>query len=168
MSEGAGWADAPGLCRCARTIENCSRIKMVVARASVMDLASSLRQNAFLTLGVRPTGGPAGSARDGGQRRAPGRGAREGPRDEGPEKGPRDGGPRRGPTPFWRSRPGAEKLWDDFWFCRYDEKKSRDTKKNVDWMLGGQTTQSIQSEKIFSVRDFFPEPGKNPGFRENL
>ena len=51
---------------------------MVVARASGMDLASILRQNTFLTLGVRPTGGP----------RA-GRGAREGPPDGGPQKGPR-------------------------------------------------------------------------------
>ena len=56
MSEGAGWADAPGFCRCARSIENFCRIKMVVARASGMDLASSLRQNTFLTLGVRPVG----------------------------------------------------------------------------------------------------------------
>ena len=56
MSEGAGWADAPGFCRCARSIENFCRIKMVVARASGTDLASSLKQNAFLTLGVRPEG----------------------------------------------------------------------------------------------------------------
>ena len=53
MPEGAGWADAPGVYRCARTIENISRIKMVVARASGMDLASSLKQNTFWTLGVR-------------------------------------------------------------------------------------------------------------------
>ena len=65
MSEGAGWGDAPGFCRCARSIENFSRIKMVVARASGTDLASSLKRNTFLTLGVRPAGGP-GSARDGG------------------------------------------------------------------------------------------------------
>ena len=38
---------------------------MVVARASVMDLASILKRNTFLTLEVRPAGGP-GSARDGG------------------------------------------------------------------------------------------------------
>ena len=56
MSEGAGWGDAPGFCRCARTIENFSRIKMVVARASGTDLASSFKQNTFLTLGVRPEG----------------------------------------------------------------------------------------------------------------
>ena len=54
MSEGAGWADGPGFCRCARSIENFCRIKMVVARASGMDLASILSQNTFLTLGVRP------------------------------------------------------------------------------------------------------------------
>ena len=34
---------------------------MVVARASGMDLASSLKQNTFLTLGVCPTGGPHGT-----------------------------------------------------------------------------------------------------------
>ena len=56
MSEGAGWADAPGLCRCARSIENFCRIKMVVARASGMDLASILKRNTFLTLEVRPAG----------------------------------------------------------------------------------------------------------------
>ena len=33
---------------CARTIENISRIRMDVARASGTDLASSLRQNMFL------------------------------------------------------------------------------------------------------------------------
>ena len=43
---------------------------MVVARASGMDLASILRQNTFLSLGVRPLGGP-GSARDGGTRGRP-------------------------------------------------------------------------------------------------
>ena len=37
---------------------------MVVARASGMDLASILKRNTFLTLEVRPAGGP-GSARDG-------------------------------------------------------------------------------------------------------
>ena len=31
---------------------------MSAARASGTDLASSLRQNTFLTLGVRPAGGP--------------------------------------------------------------------------------------------------------------
>ena len=61
---------------------------MVVARASGMDLASILKRNTFLTLGVRPARGP-GSARDGGPEK--------GPRDGGPEKGPRDGGPEKGP-----------------------------------------------------------------------
>ena len=69
--EGAGWADAPGFCRCARSIENFCRIK--IARASGMDLASILKRNTFLTLGVRPVGGP-GSARDGGTEGGPGRG----------------------------------------------------------------------------------------------
>ena len=73
MSEGAGWADAPGFCRCARSIENFCRIKMVVARASGTDLASILKRNTFLTLAVRPAGGVRGSARDGGTRWAPGR-----------------------------------------------------------------------------------------------
>ena len=54
---------------------------MVVARASGMDLASSLRQNTFLTLGVRPVGGP-GSARDGGTE-APPDGGTEAPPDGG-------------------------------------------------------------------------------------
>ena len=45
-----------GVPSCAKTIENISRIKMVVARASGTDLASSLKQNTFLTLGVRPEG----------------------------------------------------------------------------------------------------------------
>ena len=39
-------------CGGSRTIENFSRIKMVVARASGTDLASILKQNTFLTLGV--------------------------------------------------------------------------------------------------------------------
>ena len=60
-----------GFHRCARTIENFSRIKMVVARASVMDLASILKRNTFLTLGVRPAGGPHGTGGHGG---GPGRG----------------------------------------------------------------------------------------------
>ena len=51
-----GGADAPGFCQCARSIENFRRIKMSAARASGMDLASSLRQNTFLTLEVRPVG----------------------------------------------------------------------------------------------------------------
>ena len=72
---------------------------MVVARASGMDLASILRQNTFLTLGVRPAGGP-GSARDGGTEGAPGRGDRRGP-GTGGQRGPRDGGQLlfRGGTP---------------------------------------------------------------------
>ena len=68
----------PVFYRCARSIENFCRIKMVVARASGMDLASILKRNTFLTLGVRPVGGP-GSARDGGTEGAPGRGDRGGP-----------------------------------------------------------------------------------------
>ena len=51
---------------------------MVVARASGMDLASILKRNTFLTLEVRPAGGP-GSARDGGTEGAPGRGDTGGP-----------------------------------------------------------------------------------------
>ena len=58
---------------------------MVVARASGMDLASILKRNTFLTLGVRPAGGPGVRA---------GRGDREGPRDGGTQKGPGTGGPR--------------------------------------------------------------------------
>ena len=46
---------------------------MVVARASGTDLASILKRNTFLTLEVRPAGGPE-SARDGGTRGGPGRG----------------------------------------------------------------------------------------------
>ena len=46
---------------------------MVVARASGMDLASILKRNTFLTLGVRPARGP-GSARDGGTEKGPGTG----------------------------------------------------------------------------------------------
>ena len=58
---------------------------MVVARASGMDLASILKRNTFLTLGVRPAGGPCGrgghgGGRDGGTRWAPGRGDTGGPR----------------------------------------------------------------------------------------
>ena len=80
---------------------------MVVARASGMDLASILKRNTFLTLGVRPARGP-GSARDGGPEK--------GPRDGGPQKGPRDGGTRGAPInggqwhapphpPYWRGTP---------------------------------------------------------------
>ena len=62
---------------------------MVVARASGMDLASILKRNTFLTLGVRPAGGP-GSARDGGTE-APPDGGTEAPPDGGTEAPP-DGG----------------------------------------------------------------------------
>ena len=65
---------------------------MVVARASGMDLASILKRNTFLTLGVRPAGGP-GSARDGGTEGGPGRGDRGGP-GTGGQRGPRHGGTR--------------------------------------------------------------------------
>ena len=67
---------------------------MVVARASGMDLASILKRNTFLTLGVRPAGGP-GSARDGGTEGAPGRGGTGGP-GTGGHGGARDGGTREG------------------------------------------------------------------------
>ena len=40
--------------RCAKTIENISRIKMVVARASGTLMASSLKQNKSLTLELGP------------------------------------------------------------------------------------------------------------------
>ena len=70
---------------------------MSAARASGTDLASSLKRNTFLTLGVRPvgrgpgvragrgdTGGPGtgehGEPRDGGTRGSPGRGDTGGPR----------------------------------------------------------------------------------------
>ena len=89
MSEGAGWADAPGFCRCARSIENFCRIKMVVARASGMDLASILKRNTFLTLGVRPVGGP-GSARDGGTEKGPGTGGHKRAPGRGDTGGPQD------------------------------------------------------------------------------
>ena len=59
---------------------------MVVARASGMDLASILKRNTFLTLGVRPVGGP-GSARDGGTE-APPDGGTEAPPDGGTEAAP--------------------------------------------------------------------------------
>ena len=69
--------------RRAKTIESISRIQMVVSRASGTLMASSLKQNTFLTLGVRPAGDPRGTggpggARDGGTRGGPGRGTREG------------------------------------------------------------------------------------------
>ena len=62
---------------------------MVVARASGMDLASILKRNTFLTLGVRPARGP-GSARDGE-----------------PEKSPGTGGQRKGPGKNMPTRPHA-------------------------------------------------------------
>ena len=49
-----GRAHTPGLHRCAKTIENISRIRMVVARASGTLMASSLKQNTFWTLKLRP------------------------------------------------------------------------------------------------------------------
>ena len=55
---------------------------MVVARASGMDMASILKRNTFLTLGVRPVGGVRGPGV-----RA-GRGDRKGPPDGGTQKGP--------------------------------------------------------------------------------
>ena len=62
---------------------------MVVARASGTDLASSLKQTTFLTLGVHPV---AGSARDGGTRGSPGRGPRGGPGTGGHAGAPGRGG----------------------------------------------------------------------------
>ena len=56
---------------------------MVVARASGMDLASILKRNTFLTLGVRPAGGVWGSRGTGGHR---------GPRDGGTRGSPGTGG----------------------------------------------------------------------------
>ena len=50
---------------------------MSAARASGTDLASSLKRNTFLTLEVRPAGGP-GSVRDGGTRGALGGAGRRG------------------------------------------------------------------------------------------
>ena len=59
---------------------------MVVARASGMDLASILKRNTFLTLGVRPARGPGsgGPRGTGGQKKGPGTG--------GHKKGPGTGG----------------------------------------------------------------------------
>ena len=62
---------------------------MVVARASGMDLASILKRNTFLTLGVRPARGP-GSARDGGTEKGPGTGGHKRAPGRGDTKGPRD------------------------------------------------------------------------------
>ena len=79
----------------------------MVARASGMDLASSLKRNTFLTLGVRPVGGP-GSGRDGGTRGPPRTGGHGGAPDGGKRgrprmgghRGPPDGGTREGPRDF--------------------------------------------------------------------
>ena len=60
---------------------------MVVARASGMDLASSLKRNTFLTLGVCSVGGP-GSARDGGTEKGPGTGGHKRAPGRGDTKGP--------------------------------------------------------------------------------
>ena len=54
VPEGAGRGHTPGFHRCAKTIENISRIRMVVARASGTLIASSLKQNTFLTLRACP------------------------------------------------------------------------------------------------------------------
>ena len=71
-----------------RYIENFCMIKMVVARASGMDLASILKRNTFLTLGVRPAGVRAGRGDTGG----PGTGGHGGP-GTGGHGGARDGVP---------------------------------------------------------------------------
>ena len=73
---------------------------MVVARASGMDLASILKRNTFLTLEVRPVGGPA-SARDGGTEKGPGTGGHKRAPGRGDTGGPGrgdTGGPGRGDT----------------------------------------------------------------------
>ena len=95
--------------RCARSIENFSRIRNVVARASGMDLASSLRRNTFWTLGVRPVGGPGSGVRARrGARAAPGRGARAVP-----GRGVRAAPVRRNKRHVW----GAQKLNPRRVFC---------------------------------------------------
>ena len=66
---------------------------MVVARASGTDLASSLKRNTFLTLGVRPARGP-GSARDGGTEKGPGTGGHKRAPGRGDTGPPPDGGTR--------------------------------------------------------------------------
>ena len=55
---GVGRAHTPGFHRCAKTIENISRIRMVVSRASGTLIASSLKQNTFLTLKLCPAAPP--------------------------------------------------------------------------------------------------------------
>ena len=88
---------------------------MVVARASGMDLASILKRNTFLTLEVRPAGGPGvrGSARDGGTEKGPGTGGHKRAPGRGDTKGPPAvrgvGGvhpPRGGGTPYKKHRGG--------------------------------------------------------------
>ena len=75
---------------------------MVVARASGMDLASILKRNTFLTLGVRPARGPV-SARDGGTQKGPRTGG-HGPPPDGGTRGqtelPREFGVRQNNKPF--------------------------------------------------------------------
>ena len=84
--------------RCAKTIENISRIRMVVARASGTLMASSLKPNKFLTLELHPGGLVHGSG-----------------------------------APFWC----AEKCGTTVCFAGTTEtKKTRDTKINVDSVLG--------------------------------
>ena len=56
---GPGRPEGCRLSMCYRTIEIINRMKLVVARASGTDLASSLKQNTFLILEVRPAGGSA-------------------------------------------------------------------------------------------------------------
>ena len=77
---------------------------MSAARASGTDLASILKRNTFLTLGVRPVGvrGPRGT---GGQRKGPGTGGqRKGPGTGGQRKGPGTGG-QKGPRDFFCNPP---------------------------------------------------------------
>ena len=168
MSEGAGWVDAPVFCRCARSIENFCRIKMVVARASGMDLASILKRNTFLTLGVRPAGGP-GSARDGGTEGAPGRGDTGGP-GTGGHGGLRDGGPRAGPGTgghegprhrFGAAAPAQNNCGTICGFVGMTG-KSRDTKTIVDSMLGDPRASDCQTNLKVSKNQFFVRVVKKP------
>ena len=91
-------------CGGSRRIENFSRIRMVLTRASGTDLASSLKRNTFLTLGVCPVGGPRGT---GGHAGAPGRGDTRGPPGRGDTRGPRDGGHTGAPGRGIRGSPGT-------------------------------------------------------------
>ena len=76
---------------------------MSAARASGTDLASILKRNTSLTLGVRPAGAVRGPCGTGGQRRAPGRGG-TGPPPDGGTRGqtelPREFGVRQNNKPF--------------------------------------------------------------------